>query len=599
MMNMKFSRRIVFVYTCIVVVPLLILVIYIAPVTRYRQYSELRKQGATIQQENVSLINKNIETFELIERMINGNMELTLFFTTPETSNENEIINTMIDEATTIERTLSVLPNIYAVRIFTDNPIIPERWPVFMKSSRTNLAALKKWEYNYSAKYQGNQEAMKLLSLCTTRRIVKNRRNIGYIQIAMKMEDFFSFLYERTDTYQSDYVFKEFHNPADGTETLTPVVNKEILRIQNSLDEKDIASLAYAVNYAGDRPSGTLTLYGNHDKRFVAWRRIPDLGYIVVHADSTARIRKNIIIIELIIIAGLFGTIVVLFLLIRFATSRLMSGVYSVMNGMKEVKEGNLAVSVPVDRHDEVGETQQTFNAMTEQLRAQIKQIKEEQRLIADTEIKAMQNQINAHFLYNVLETIRMQAVIANQDDIAESITVLGKMMRYCLRWRIHVVTLEQEIEYIRSYVYILNVRNDYVISLETEIPDGYMTLEIPKMIMQPLIENAFTHAVEPLGKDAVIKVFAKVDAAGEILYLCVQDFGCGMNQEQLDKIRTYLADDTYERTTKGSIGLKNIQQRLTMYYGQKYRVQIESKEGEGTLVSVPVPLNKQIEQEK
>lgn len=589
---MKFSRRLVLVYTCIVVIPLVIIVICIATYIRKSQYSDLRSQCSEVLDHNVMLINKNLDSFDLIERMISGNQKLTLFFATPETSDENEIINTMIDESTMIERTLSVLPDIYAVRVFTDNPIIPERWPVFMKSSRTNLAALKKWEYNYSAKYQGNQEAMKLLSLCTTRRIVKNRRNIGYIQIAMKMEDFFSFLYERTDTYQSDYVFKEFHNPADGTETLTPVVNKEILRIQNSLDEKDIASLAYAVNYAGDRPSGTLTLYGNHDKRFVAWRRIPDLGYIVVHADSTARIRKNIIIIELIIIAGLFGTIVVLFLLIRFATSRLMSGVYSVMNGMKEVKEGNLEVSVLVDRHDEVGETQQTFNAMTEQLRAQIKQIKEEQRLIADTEIKAMQNQINAHFLYNVLETIRMQAVIANQDDIAESITVLGKMMRYCLRWRIHVVTLEQEIEYIRLYVYILNVRNDYVISLETEIPPEYSSVEIPKMIMQPLIENAFTHAIEPAGKDTVVKVYVKQVPQSDRILLCVQDFGCGMSEAQLEKIRTYLADDTYEHNAKGGIGLKNIQQRLTMFYGKDYRLQIDSVAGEGTLVQVPVPLH-------
>ena len=589
---MKFSRRLVLVYTCIVVIPLVIIVICIATYTRTSLYSDLRSQCSEVLDHNVTQIQKNMDSFDLIERMISGNQKLGLFFATPETSDENEIIETMIDESTMIERTLSVLPDIYAVRVFTDNPIIPERWPVFMKSSRTNLAALKRWEYNYSAEYQGNQEMMKLLSLCTTRRIVKNKRNIGYIQIAMKMEDFFPFLYERADAYQSDYVFKEFHNSADGTETLTPVVNKKILQIQNPLNEKDIASLAYAVNYAGDRPAGTLTFYGNHDKRFAAWHRISDLGYIVVHADSTARIRKNIIIIVLSTIAGLLGTIVALFLLIRYTTSRLMSGVYSVMNGMKEVKEGNLAVSVPVDRHDEVGETQQTFNAMTEQLRAQIKQIKEEQRLIADTEIKAMQNQINAHFLYNVLETIRMQAVIANQDDIAESITVLGKMMRYCLRWRIHVVTIEQEIEYIRLYVYILNVRNDYVISLETEIPSDYSSVEIPKMIMQPLIENAFTHAIEPAGKDTVVKVYVKQVPQSDRILLCVQDFGCGMSEEQLEKIRTYLADDTYERNAKGGIGLKNIQQRLTMFYGKDYRLQIDSVEGEGTLVQVPVPLH-------
>src|SRR5574344_919918 len=512
---------------------------------------------------------------------------LRFFFTTPETSNEGEIINTMIDEATTIERTLSVLPNIYAVRVFTDNPIIPERWPVFMKSSRTNLNALRRWEYNYSAEYQGNQEQMKLPSLCTTRRIVKNRRDIGFLQLAMKMEDFFPFLYKRVDEQQSDYVFIEFHNPADGTEELTPVLNPDIVQVQEEMGEEDISKLAYAVNYAGDRDGGDVVLTGNHDKRFASWSRIDDLGCILVHADSTARIRKTIVALELGILSGLVGTIVILFLLIRYTTSRLMSGVYSVMNGMKQVKEGRLDVAIPVDRSDEVGETQKTFNAMTEQLRAQIEQIKAEQSLIADTEMKAMQNQINAHFLYNVLETIRMQAVVASEDDIAESITALGKMMRYCLRWRIHGVTLAQEIEYMRSYVYILNVRNDYVISLQTEIPSEYEALEIPKMIMQPLIENAFIHAVEPTARDAVIKVFAKPDRTNDRIYLCVQDFGCGMNEEQLKKIRSYLADDTYERNSTGSIGLKNIQQRLTMFYGKEYRVLIESEKGKGTLVSV------------
>jgi two-component system sensor histidine kinase YesM len=294
----------------------------------------------------------------------------------------------------------------------------------------------------------------------------------------------------------------------------------------------------------------------------------------------------------------LLATIVALFFIIKYATTRLMSGVYSVMNGMKKVKEGVLNTTVPVDGEDEVGESQQIFNGMTEKLCQQVEQIRTEQQLIADTEMKAMQNQINAHFLYNVLETIRMQAVIANEEDIAESITELGKMMRYCLRWRVHVVTVEQEIEYIRSYVYILNIRNDYVISLQTEIPDEFKMIEIPKMIMQPLIENAFTHSIEPEGKNAVIKVYTIFSDDRRMLYLCVQDFGCGMKKEQLDKLTTYLADDSYERDTKGSIGLKNIQQRLNIFYGPEYRIMIKSEEGEGTLVCVPVKITSTIKRE-
>ena len=227
---------------------------------------------------------------------------------------------------------------------------------------------------------------------------------------------------------------------------------------------------------------------------------------------------------------------------------------------------------------------------MTKQLSSLVDQIKIEQGLIADTEMKAMQNQINAHFLYNVLETIRKQAVLADQDDIAESLQVLGKMMRYCLRWRIHRVTLSQEIEYIQSYIYILNIRNDYVITLDIDIPQELMGIEIPKMTLQPLVENAFVHAIEKEEKDASLHVYSEVSEDKSRVTLSVQDFGCGMDEEQINNIRKYLENDTFERDSKGSIGLKNIQQRLTVFYGKDYRIKVESELGKGTIISVPVP---------
>jgi two-component system sensor histidine kinase YesM len=268
-----------------------------------------------------------------------------------------------------------------------------------------------------------------------------------------------------------------------------------------------------------------------------------------------------------------------------------MGRVYNLIDGMKKVQAGDLETSVKVTGHDEVTQAQQTFNQMTEQLRTQIDEIKNEQKLIADTEMKAMQNQINAHFIYNALETIKMQAVIAGETDVEESINVLGKLMHYCLRWRVHTVTLEEEVDYIRSYVYLLNIRNDYVISLETEIQPDWKNVIIPKMSLQPLVENAFYYAIEPLGKDAVIKVYTEESDVYDRIWLCVQDFGKGIPKEKKEELEKYLADDSYERDTNGSIGLKNIQQRLSMFIGKDFRLKIESKEGEGTLIKIPIPL--------
>ena len=180
----------------------------------------------------------------------------------------------------------------------------------------------------------------------------------------------------------------------------------------------------------------------------------------------------------MVLVLTLTFSAVLLFYLIKFTTEKMMRGVFSVIRGMRKVQLGELGVQISVEGDDEVGQAQKTFNKMTRQLQNQIAQIKKEQQLIAETELKAMQNQINAHFPFNVLETIRMQAVLADEDTIAQTIAVLGKMMHYCLRWRVHFVELSKEIEYIESYIYLLNLRNDYTITLETQV--------------QPLVENAF-----------------------------------------------------------------------------------------------------------
>ena len=136
----------------------------------------------------------------------------------------------------------------------------------------------------------------------------------------------------------------------------------------------------------------------------------------------------------------------------------------------------------------------------------------------------------------------------------------------------------------------IQEYRNDYVISLKTEIRDECKKIVIPKMSLQPLVENAFYYAIEPLGKDAVIRVYTEDSDMYDRIWLCVRDFGKGISKEKQEELAKYLSDDSHEKDTTGSIGLKNIQQRLSMFCGKDFRLKIESKEGEGTLVKIPVP---------
>ena len=590
---MNFSQKLVFAYTCIVVIPLFILVVTAMGLIRRSRVEELEATSEGLLQENYEIVQKNIESFSLFEQLINSNGKLTLFFTVPERSNEDEIIDTMISETTMLERTLETVPNIYGLRVFSDNPMVPERWPIFMNSSRTNLSKLQRWEYGYTADYLGNLGSLKYESVCTTRRIEKNHREIGYIQIAMKTSDFFPFLFKNINEFNDDYAFREVLNPITNQMELVPITNAIIKEIGKPLSSDlfaDFYNTVYRRSHGELSQGGKMILRHKEDIRYSSWVRVPDMNIILLHTCSSQQIQKSLFLIQSGIILGLLITVFLLYFLVRYLTSKLMGRVYNLIGGMKKVQNGQLETSVDETGHDEVTEAQKTFNLMTEQLRNQIEEIKKEQQLIADTEMKAMQNQINAHFLYNALETIKMQAVIAGESDVEESINVLGKLMHYCLRWRVHTVTLEEEVDYIRSYVYLLNIRNDYVISLETEVEDKWKKIVIPKMSLQPLVENAFYYAIEPLGKDAVIKVYTEAGDKEDRIWLCVRDFGKGISEEKQKELADYLADDTYERDSKGSIGLKNIQQRLSMFCGKDYRMVVESKEGQGTLIKIPVP---------
>lgn len=580
---MLFSRKVVLINTLIVVIPLFILLSIITVNSLRRQVVSSRQVAQDTVANNVEQINDKLKTFNLIETMINANETIRFFFISPEGYTENEVIDILKTQTTIMENVSAITPYLYSTRLFPTNSIIPERWPMILKESRLTDDDKKEWAFNYRANYMGYQNGLKQPSVCTTRELYKNHKLIGYLQIAVRMEDFFPSVYtDHDDTFE--LIMKK---TPDGSQKLITISEDtdqyKLTKLSKSAQNKITKSIFTTQNNTG-------TCFLNTWNKIVVWEYIPQIDVYLVHVDLGEDLWVELWLDSILIIMGISSLMFFFIFGVRYITNRLLSGFYSIIDGLKKVKEGDLSVQIPVSGIEEIRETQETFNLMTKTLTEQIEQIKTEQSLIADTEMKAMQNQINAHFLYNVLETIRMQAVLADQNDIEESLQVLGKMMRYCLRWRIHRVSLAQEIEYIKSYIYILNIRNDYTISLVIDIPEELMDLEIPKMTLQPLVENAFVHAIEATEADATLRINAKITEDESKVYLSVQDFGCGMDEETINKIQTYLSNVDYERDSKGSIGLKNIQQRLNVFYGFDYKIQIESTLGEGTTIKVPVP---------
>ncbi len=575
MKSMIFSKRLVLIYTLIVITPLSLLLLTFSEYFRRSNYTELIHDSAKIVSERVEEINSHIDSFALIESVIKGNNDLLFFFSSRETVEESEVIKTLVDEAKEVERILFLMPHIYGIRIFKENEKILERWPVILNESRSNVHELEKWEFNYSADFLGNLDMLKDSSVCKTTELSLNTRHVGYLQVSMRMQFFFPFLYRKENIEEAWYVItdNEFLQNRSIIEThpaLSNEIQKNIIDTISTSDNDDGMFL--------EKINGVDTIFN--------WQKINRLDSAIVRSISAKTINRTLNMLTLGFILIALISIFFLFLIIRFATTKLLRRIYSLVNGMRRVREGDFTAAVSVDGKDEIAESQQVFNVMVEKIRDQIEEIKKEQALVAETEIKAMQSQINTHFLYNVLETIKMQAELNDQDDITQSITILGKMMRYCLHWRNHRVTIREEIEYAQSYIFLLNLRNDYLIQMETDISELYNEYEIPKMVLQPIIENAFFYAIEPRGCDAVIKISTLL--INNRLYLCVRDYGNGLSTEKLEQLKTNIASNENE-TKKGHIGLKNIQQRLYMFYGKDFSLEIVSNDGEGMEVRIPI----------
>jgi two-component system sensor histidine kinase YesM len=215
------------------------------------------------------------------------------------------------------------------------------------------------------------------------------------------------------------------------------------------------------------------------------------------------------------------------------------------------------------------------------------------QLLVKNAEIKSLQNQINAHFMYNVLETIKMMAEIKGEFDISDAITSLGQMFRYSMKWTSGMVELKEEIHYIRNYLNLLNLRFDYEIYLSLNIPEEYMSLRIPKMSLQPLVENSVYHGIENVAKDT--SIYIKAFEKNGIVNIEVSDAGVGMSKEALNELCKRINDSNLtDETQEHGRALYNVSERLKMYFGPEYGLQIFSKEGMYTKVLIQIPLDKE-----
>ena len=315
-----------------------------------------------------------------------------------------------------------------------------------------------------------------------------------------------------------------------------------------------------------------------------------DWGYLNVIPYNQIFENINMVKTFLIIIFILMFVVVTMFG-IRFARNITLP-LENLVDGMQYVKVGDFkqarkkALTTSAFQDDEVGKLQQNFQTMIQQIDELINENYSKQLTIKETEFKALQAQINPHFLYNTLESINRLAKGNGQSQISKMVEALGFLLRNSISLKQPLITIEEELNVVKNYVVIQKYRFEDRLDFHLQVDLDIVGFYIPKLTLQPLVENAIHYALEPKIDPCKISIYSIVDK--ETIKLIVEDDGPGMETTFIEKLKKG------EVKTRGQgVGLSNINDRIKLSYGERYGINIESEPNKGTKVIIVLPFNK------
>jgi len=384
---------------------------------------------------------------------------------------------------------------------------------------------------------------------------------------------------------------------AAGFISASPTVSPSPFPIGDATDSAGEALASPAPDSAVNQPfpypldsSDTVTVEHGKDHLLVAsWLPFADWSVASVTPNRDLNVELvemkrylYVVVSILIVVSALIGSVV----------SRTISRpIKQLIREMKQVEIGNFERVKAIGSYQEINILVGSFNAMVLRIEELIERIKISSVSEKNAELQALQSQVNPHFLYNTLDMIYWMLDEKGNDRLGEIVLSLSRLFRYSSHWEEGAaVTLGEEVEQIRHYLTIIMARLEGRLAVEINLDQRWMDVPLPRMTLQPIIENAVKHGLESLSsRPGILRVSAL--AVRQTLLIRIEDNGEGMNPERLDRLRQALQHPSPSNRTKGGIGLQNLQLRLIHMFGDGYGLAIESIPGEGTTVVVRLPL--------
>lgn len=365
---------------------------------------------------------------------------------------------------------------------------------------------------------------------------------------------------------------------------LQPLGDRSMLSI-GTLDQKDedsYVSLQKEIQEGNENLGETLES-GNR-VFFQVGQSKYNLGAYSLMPQSLLEENQRVLTKNLIMIAGIM--LIVAAAAAYLVSKSLTRPLEKMTQTVKKIRDGDTRLRIQRMKDDEIGELAQNFNEMLDQIESLISREYETKLLLNRAEYKALQAQINPHFLYNTLDTMTSIAEIQGCRQVSALCQSLSNIFRYSLDMKNPYSNVAKEIVHLKNYIYVMSVRMQDEVEYQFEVQDEVLKDSIPRISIQPLVENALNHGLRNCrGKK---KVLIQASAVGDNLQIVVSDNGVGIPRE---KLRTLLDGRDEKKAEKGtSIGINNIHMRMKMLYGEVYGLTVESEIGCGTRVILTIP---------
>jgi two-component system sensor histidine kinase YesM len=480
----------------------------------------------------------------------------------------------------------SLYKEIYNIRFYTTNPTILNNWD-FIQPDESILQST--W---YGSMMQERTEKISWIALED-----ETKNNAKYLSLVRRI--FFP-NYRSSGVLVVDVNQDELNNilSQEPFDTMIFDGNGYVVAAKNTdWVGKNLDQLNLPKGFQEKKTGTYEDEFNGHASKMLVVDLLPDNssnGLKIVSIFTIASIVKEP---NQIILLGFFiimGSLLIALVLIFFSSGILSSRLLKLNKQLNKVAMGDLHVTSPIDGKDEIGMLSKQFNNMVGSIRELMDEVHESNRVKSQLELrqkeiklKMLASQINPHFLFNVLESIRMKAHIKGEDEIAAIVRSLGKLMRKNLEVSGSKISLSSEMEIVRCYLEIQQFRFGDRLDFELIIDPLAKDILLLPLIIQPLVENAVVHGLE--NKETSGRVTVRTEIIANQLYVEVKDNGVGISEARIIEIE-HVINDT-EDQDEYRIGLRNVHQRLLMTYGEPHGLNITSESGEQTRIYFTIPL--------